>query len=59
MLFSVLMNGTAAQYAVQGFPTVLLLDGGGDVLARSSGFMPPRQFIDWLEESLQRFDASL
>jgi thioredoxin-related protein len=43
----------AGQYGVQGFPTILLLDGGGQVIARTSGYQEPRQLLGWLDNAFR------
>jgi len=44
----------AGRYGVTGYPAVLLLDGGGAVIARSGGYQEPRQLLGWLEDSFSR-----
>jgi len=44
----------AARYGINGTPTTMLLGGDGAVLARAGGYQDPRQFLTWLEESLNR-----
>jgi thiol:disulfide interchange protein len=41
----------AGRYGVSGYPTVLLLDRGGRVVARTGGYQEPRQFLGWLEDA--------
>ena len=42
----------AEQYNVMGYPTVMLLDGDGRILARRQGFQNARQLMSWVDESL-------
>lgn len=42
----------AGQYQISGTPTTMLIDPDGRVLARSSGYQDPRQFLSWLEDAL-------
>jgi len=44
--------------AVRGTPTILLVDGDGQVAARAGGFMDSRQFLEWLEEGLAGVGAA-
>lgn len=44
----------AARYGVTGYPTIILLDGGGGVISRTGGYQQPRQFLTWLEAGLGR-----
>jgi thiol:disulfide interchange protein len=48
----------ARRYDVSGYPTLLVLDAGGRVLSRAGGYLSPSQFARWLDEALERFDAS-
>jgi len=42
----------AERYGVMGYPTLMLLDGDGRILARRSGAMSPRQLLSWVDETL-------
>jgi thiol:disulfide interchange protein len=42
----------AERYNVMGYPTVMLLDGDGRILARRQGFQSARQLLSWVDESL-------
>jgi len=44
----------AGRYGISGTPTTMLIDGDGRVLAEAGGFLTPRQFLPWLEDSLSR-----
>jgi len=44
----------AERYGVQGYPTLVVLDTGGRVVARTSGYLSSRDLIDWLDEVLGR-----
>lgn len=41
----------AGRYGVEGYPTLLLLDPGGGILARTGGYQEPQQLLGWLERS--------
>jgi protein-disulfide isomerase-like protein with CxxC motif len=41
----------AARYQVNGFPTMLLLDVDGRVVARTGGYLVPRDLLSWIEDS--------
>ena len=41
----------AGKYGVSGYPTVMLLDAGGRMLARAGGYQEPHQLLGWLEDS--------
>ncbi|HEX6850472.1 MAG TPA: thioredoxin fold domain-containing protein [Candidatus Polarisedimenticolaceae bacterium] len=38
------------KYDVQTYPTVIALDGDGNVVARMRGFRGPRGFLEWLDQ---------
>jgi thiol:disulfide interchange protein len=42
----------AARYRISGTPMTMLIDGDGQVMAQTGGFLTPRQLLPWLEESL-------
>lgn len=44
----------AEKYDVMSYPTVALLDGEGKVIARFSGYRPPRAFIGWLDAAMAK-----
>jgi thioredoxin-related protein len=44
----------AEKYGVRVFPTHVLLDGEGRVVARAPGYMEPQQFLSWFKLSLAR-----
>jgi len=44
----------AERYGVEGYPTLVVLDTGGRVVARTSGYLPPRDLIDWLDRVVGR-----
>ncbi len=49
------VSGTelADRYQVLGYPTLMLLDGDGRIVARHSGFLTARQLLSWIERELQ------
>jgi len=38
------------RFQVEGFPTLLILDADGKVVRRHSGYLPPREFSQWIRE---------
>lgn len=44
----------AQEFGVDGFPTIVLLDGGGRVISRTGGYQEPRQLLGWLDDAFQR-----
>lgn len=38
----------ASQYHVESIPTYLIIDGSGEVRQRGGGYMPPADFLVWL-----------
>ena len=44
----------ADKYGVRVFPTHVLVDGEGRVVARAPGFMEPQQFLSWFKTSLAK-----
>ena len=47
----------AARFGVTGFPTLVLLDGEGRVLARTSGYQDSRGLLRWLDGAAGRSGA--
>jgi thiol-disulfide isomerase/thioredoxin len=41
----------ASRFQVHGFPTLLLIDVDGSVVARVSGYLAPRELLGWIEDS--------
>jgi len=37
----------ARKYAVQGYPTLLLLNAKGEVVDKAMGYLAPAQFLNW------------
>jgi thiol-disulfide isomerase/thioredoxin len=42
----------AERYSVMGYPTLMILDGEGKIVARTRGYLSARQLLHWLDESL-------
>jgi thiol-disulfide isomerase/thioredoxin len=42
----------ASRYGIHGTPAMMVLDEGGQVVSQTSGYLDPRQFLDWLEASI-------
>jgi TolA-binding protein len=40
------------RFGVSGFPTVLILDQGGDEIDRVQGYVPPAQFVEAVQDSV-------
>lgn len=55
------LKGTdlALRYAVDVYPTVVILDGDGREVARNSGVMSPDEFVAWLDEVIERAGAAV
>jgi thiol:disulfide interchange protein len=47
-------SSLAGRYGVTGYPTLLLLDEGGRIVAQTGGYQEPRQLLSWLEQTLSR-----
>ena len=41
----------ARKYRVRGYPSLLVLNGNGELLDRHTGYIHPRQFLVWLEKN--------
>jgi len=44
----------ANKYGVKMFPTHVMVDGDGRVIARAPGYMEPQQFLSWFKQSLAK-----
>jgi thiol:disulfide interchange protein len=44
----------ARRYRVEGFPTILFLDGSGREVGRIPGYMPPEPFLEELGDILEK-----
>lgn len=42
----------AARFGVRGYPTLVMLDSDGREISRQVGVLPPRAFLDWLDQTL-------
>lgn len=40
------------EFSVRGIPTVVILDGSGQLVAKHAGYLPPKDFVAWLNKSL-------
>jgi thiol:disulfide interchange protein len=49
----------ALRYAVDVYPTIVVVDGDGREIARNSGVMSPDEFIAWLDAVIERAGAAL
>ncbi len=47
----------AERYEIMTYPTLALLDGNGQVIARASGYLGPDRFLAWLDAALGRVPA--
>jgi thiol:disulfide interchange protein len=43
----------ASRYGVAGYPALLVLGPGGQVHSRTSGYLDPRAFLDWVEQGIR------
>jgi len=44
----------AQKYGINGFPTVLVFDPNGELIAKNAGFLPPNNFIDFLNKAISK-----
>jgi len=44
----------ALRYAVEVYPTIVVVDGEGHEVARNDGFMSAEQFLEWLDAVIER-----
>lgn len=44
----------AQKYGINGFPTVLVFDPNGDLIAKNAGFLPPNNFVDFLNKAISK-----
>jgi thiol:disulfide interchange protein DsbD len=44
----------ALRYAVEVYPTIVIVDGEGRELARNSGVMGPDEFLSWIDSVIER-----
>jgi thiol:disulfide interchange protein len=44
----------ATRYAIEVYPTIVVIDGQGNEVARNSGFMAPDEFLSWLDAVMER-----
>ena len=42
----------ASRYGVAGYPALMVLDPGGEVRSRTSGFLSAREFLKWVENGV-------
>jgi thiol:disulfide interchange protein len=49
----------ALRYAVDVYPTIVIVDGDGHELARNAGVMSPDEFIAWLDAVIERAGAAM
>ncbi len=42
----------ASRYGVAGYPALMVLDPGGAVRSRTSGFLSAREFLEWVEDGV-------
>jgi thiol:disulfide interchange protein len=49
----------ALRYAVDVYPTIVVVDGDGHEIARNSGVMSPDEFIAWLDAVIERAGAAV
>jgi thioredoxin 1 len=44
----------ATRYAIDVYPTIVVIDGQGNEVARNSGYMAPEEFLSWLDAVIER-----
>ena len=44
----------ALKYAIEVYPTIVVIDGDGREIARNSGYMNADQFLEWIDEVVAR-----
>jgi thioredoxin 1 len=44
----------ALRYAIEVYPTLVVVDGDGREIARNSGFMDADQFLEWIDSVIER-----
>jgi thiol-disulfide isomerase/thioredoxin len=42
----------SARYRVSGLPSTLILDGRGEIISRSDGFLTSRQLLSWIDKAV-------
>jgi thiol:disulfide interchange protein len=49
----------ALHYAIEVYPTIVVIDGSGHEVARNTGAMGPDEFLEWIDSVLSRAGTSL
>ncbi len=49
----------ALRYAVEVYPTIVVVDGEGHELARNDGFMGPDEFLSWIDAVIERAGTAI
>jgi thiol:disulfide interchange protein len=49
----------ALKYAVEVYPTIVVVDGNGHEIARNDGFMDADQFLEWIDAVLAQAGIAL
>jgi thiol:disulfide interchange protein DsbD len=49
----------ALRYAVEVYPTIVVVDGNGREIARNTGVMSPDEFLAWLDAVIERAEESV
>ena len=49
----------ATHYAIEVYPTIVVIDGTGHEVARNTGAMGPDEFLEWIDSVLERAGTSL
>ena len=44
----------AERYNIDVYPTIVVIDGNGNEVARNSGFMPAEEFLSWIDAVIER-----
>ena len=49
----------ALRYAIEVYPTIVVIDGDGHELARNSGVMMPDEFLAWIDAVIERANTTI
>jgi thiol:disulfide interchange protein len=49
----------ATRYAIEVYPTIVVIDGDGHELARNSGVMMPDEFLAWIDAVIERANTTI
>jgi thiol:disulfide interchange protein len=52
-------DNLAIRYAIEVYPTIVIVDGDGHEIARNSGFMNADQFLEWIDAVIERVGTTV